>query len=288
MGYRDRDRSVEVNVAKETLEILDRGEYTTPSGSNYNILKDITSSKLRTIMYKGEELTSTATIPVGESTFVPRKRGLYKISNRNTLEAAKDWVAIAPELRVAILNFASAKHPGGGFTWGALAQEEFIAYRSSLYTSLLTCSKEYYEYNKQHLVMGLYNDNVIYSPDVVVFRESSRYQLTRPYRVNIITCAAPNRGAALRNGVTDDVITCAMDKRIQKLLEVAIRNDIDILILGAFGCGAFKNNPYVVSKLFRKHLISSGYLNRFHHVDFAIPGGKNLQAFQEGFGISQS
>lgn len=170
---------------------------------------------------------------------------------------------------LCVLNFASYKRPGGGFLNGAIAQEESICHESTLY-NVISSRKfiSYYENNKKDTNKGLYKNKAIYSPNIV-FTNCGKM-------VNVITCAAPNLSAF--NGLKYEANIAIMD-RIKFILNIAEKNNETELILGAFGCGIFKNDPEFVAYTFKHILHSNNY--HFKKVIFAIPGGINYDIFKK-------
>ena len=169
--------------------------------------------------------------------------------------------------KVCILNFASSKHPGGGFITGSHAQEENLCYHSNLY-DCLSKHNEFYEFNKKHLNKGIYTDGIIYTRDVLFFRKN--FKNINPKLADIITCAAPNKGVALKNGVKSIEIDNTMSRRLEQILKVAIDNGSKTLVLGAFGCGVFKNDIEYVAQETKKLLFIKGYARYFENI--IIPG----------------
>ena len=184
--------------------------------------------------------------------------------------------------KIAILNFASSKHPGGGFLTGALAQEESICNHSNLYEAIKT-HESFYEYNQAHLLNGVYTDGWIYTSNAVVFK--SNFRNRQPKAVDFITVAAPNRGAALRHKVDDKEIEKALVRRIRGTVMLAIRHNVDVLVLGAFGCGVFKNDPDCVARVTKQILVDEGYGKYFDTVVFPFLSkkDKNYEAFSKVF-----
>lgn len=178
-----------------------------------------------------------------------------------------------------ILNFASFKNPGGGFINGSMAQEEALCHSSFLY-NVLSDNKfaKQYDYNKKHLNKGLYTNFGIYTPDVPFINSDIEY-----YFANVITVAAPN--LTIYSGTNGNTIeyTEALESRIKFILDIAEKHTTKTLVLGAFGCGVFKNSPVLVAKTFRKYLESGKY--NFDKVIFAIPEGKdnNYKVFKNIF-----
>ena len=196
--------------------------------------------------------------------------------------------------RVAVLNFANPHYPGGGVFQGAMAQEECLCRSSNLYPCLEDgrVFEEYYLYHQKQTDYD-FSDRLIYSPGVTVFKDDAAtpqpLKKADWFRVDVITCAAPY--LAKRRYVNPTVLGELFKKRIRNILEAAMDNESDVLILGAFGCGVFKNPPKVVAKAFREVLEESRY-HAFRKVVFAIKssvGGDpytvcpNLAAFQTEF-----
>ena len=141
-----------------------------------------------------------------------------------------------------VLNFASAKNPGGGFLNGAVAQEEALAVSSDLYNSLLQ-TPQFYEANR-NCRTSLYLNNMIYSSDVTFIRDAHLNVVKSPVTANILTSPAVNAGAYYKNeNGSKSTVLAAMEKRIRYILKLfTVKGDTKI-ILGAFGCGVFRNEP---------------------------------------------
>lgn len=177
------------------------------------------------------------------------------------------------EGKTAVLNFASYKNPGGGFIKGCVAQEEDLCHNSTLYPVLST-QCQYYDDNKRKINYNLYTNAALYSEDIVFITDEVK-------KCDVITCACPNWGAAKRNNVTRVQNTEALKDRIEFMLRVAASHDVNTLILGAWGCGVFRQNACEVAELFQNALQKYPY---FDNVIFAIPGGDNFEAFRNVFG----
>jgi uncharacterized protein (TIGR02452 family) len=191
--------------------------------------------------------------------------------------------------QVAALNFASAKNPGGGFLGGSQAQEESLARASALYASI---SKhiEYYEVNRATRSL-LYTDHLIVSPRVPVIRDDEDRLLEEPWEVTIITSPAPNAGAIAENNPSESVqVEPTFRRRIEQVLSAAVAFDQTALVLGAWGCGVFRNDPATVARLFGEFLLPGGtFAKAFAHVSFAVLDrqGDTLAAFANVFGPSK-
>ena len=214
---------------------------------------------------------------------------IIKVTNRDTFTAAKEYANIINSTNegfVGVLNFASSTNPGGGVTKGSTAQEECLCRCSNLYLTLYQekCIREYYNINKKHM-SNLGSDAIIYSRNVYVFKDKDYNMLPVKDRfyVDVLTCAAPNLRENPRNQynsdaseekltLTDEELYNIHVKRARNILNVAIKNEDDYLILGAFGCGAFRNNPEIVAKAYKDVL--QDYMYCFKVIDFAIIDGK--------------
>lgn len=172
--------------------------------------------------------------------------------------------------KVALLNFASYKNPGGGFLTGMISQEECLCHDSYLFNVLAEFLDTYYKWNREHLNRGLYMNRAIYSPDVY-FDKVNR-------NVDVITCAAPNRNAQRFNNVSEEENSEALESRIKFVLDIAEDNNVDTLILGAFGCGVFRQDPHEVAKIFIKECEKRNFKNIIFPI---IDLGYNYDAFSE-------
>ncbi len=192
--------------------------------------------------------------------------------------------------RVAVLNFANAYSPGGGVANGAMAQEECLCRSSNLYAALTIpyLLKNYYKWNAKNTGdMG--TDAVIYSPEITVFKTDDAIpeKMAQWFTVDVLTCAAPYYDPDKRKPVSMEKLEEVFRFRIRNILEVAVANDVDVLVLGAFGCGAFNNPPDLVAGVFRHLLVDNGYGKLFRKIIFAIKKNNaqntNLLAFQNTF-----
>jgi uncharacterized protein (TIGR02452 family) len=145
--------------------------------------------------------------------------------------------------KTGCLNFASAKNPGGGFLSGAQAQEESLARNSASYPTLTKFQQEMYDYNRLRTTY-LYSDYMIYSPDVVFFKNDADELLSQPFLMDILTSPAVNVGAIMQNKPEEmALVEPTMLSRIDKILSVFVLQKVEKLILGAWGCGVFRNKP---------------------------------------------
>jgi uncharacterized protein (TIGR02452 family) len=266
-------------VAKETVEIGDRGWYVASSGARVSIADAVARAAGGTLLYRPDDFEQLH-LPVddvGPATIRP-----IEVSAETTAEAARRLVEREGVSRVAALNFASARNPGGGFLGGAKAQEEDLARCSSLYKCQLT-QPGYYQANRATVSM-LYTDHLIYSPEVPFFRDERLELLATPFTVSIITCPAPNAGEAHRRGEGPHVRT-TLERRARHVLRVAAHHRHHALVLGAWGCGVFRNDPCEVADVFARLLTTPPLCRAFARVVFAIydrsKSQGTLRAFEE-------
>lgn len=204
------------------------------------------------------------------------------VSGKRSLEAAVEYAKQG--MKTCVLNFASASNPGGGVTHGSSAQEESICRCSTLYPCLNTGDMWSCFYTPHRQAENpLYNNDCIYTPDVYVIKSDTSIPKLLPesewQKVNIITCAAPNLrhkpsncmnpGAGDKQAdINDKELAQLLTSRIRRIFEIAAANGNEALILGAFGCGAFKNPPIVVAKVFAEQL--QAFRGCFKAIEFAV------------------
>lgn len=211
------------------------------------------------------------------------------ISEKRSFEAAMPYAKAGK--RVCVLNFAAWTTPGGGVESGCSAQEESLCRCSTLYPCISSeeTFKSFYlphREMKKQAESYLHNDDIIYTPDVVVFKTDTDFPKSLPedewYKVDIITCAAPRLYSDYNEEKLEEVISSRIEKVFKAPLVYNSKN-YDVLILGAFGCGAFKNPPELVAKIFNNHLKSFCY--NFEVIEFPIfhksEEDKNFSAFKK-------
>ena len=211
------------------------------------------------------------------------------VSQRRSFEAAKRYSGD----RVCVLNFASATHVGGGVTTGAGAQEECLCRCSTLYFAIGDdeTKKKFHDTHYRDLRSGrmnsLYNDDCIFSPGITVFKSDTALPKILPenewYNVDVITCAAPNLNSRYDNiRISDKDLWELHKKRAKRILDIAVSEGEDVIVLGAFGCGAFRNPPEVVAQGYKE--VIQEYLYDFKTIEFAVycppqRGSGNYHAF---------
>ncbi|TDC04766.1 TIGR02452 family protein [Nonomuraea longispora] len=262
-------------IARDTVATVEQGGYTSPGGQWVSLADDVAHALAGTRLYLPEEDLDTALGDAEAEQEIPGPR--IEVTNESTLQAARAMAGDGTD--PACLVFASAKNPGGGFITGAQAQEESLARASALY-ACLTAVPQFYAYHRAQGDLR-YSDRVIYSPGVPVFRDDKGRLLDEPYRVAFLTAAAPNARAIARNQPqVAGSIPAALWTRAVRVLDVAQAHGHRRLVLGAWGCGVFGNEPRLVADTFARALATR---NRFDHIRFAVldrqPGTPTYAAF---------
>ncbi len=269
------------HVAKETLAILEAGGFETSDG-RWVELGDAQTKAVAGSFVLTPERGAAMLAEHGPGGSPPT----LEVSAERTQRAARRLVEDEGWEDLVLLNFASARNPGGGFIRGAKAQEEDLARCSGLYPCLVGRDL-YYESNRQQDSM-LYTDHLIYSPRVPWFRTRSRDMLDRVFLASIITAPAPNAGQALRRDPeAGPAIEAALRHRAGIVLALARAQGHRNLLLGAWGCGVFMNDPSLVAEVFGTWLRSETFAGDFDRVLFAIydrsKGHTVHAAFEEHF-----
>lgn len=248
------DRGKAKAQGEEAVRIIHAGWYTAPDDRKVYVAEAIAESVQGTVSYPPDADLPTFTLAGYDTQF--------EVTNETTLSAAQRLVADG--LNPVALNFASAKHPGGGFLGGARAQEESLCRSSGLYACIVNDAMY-----RQHAGTrgGFYTNYAIYSPGVPVFRDDDGDLLTEPYRCAFVTSPAVNAGAMRVK--RRDVIPNEMRERIRKVLGIMAGHGHDAVVLGAWGCGVFRNDPEVIADLFRDAL-RTRFAGVFKRVVFAI------------------
>ena len=202
------------------------------------------------------------------------------VKNESTIDA----MFRMQKTSLGVLNFASAKHPGGGFMNGSMAQEECLAYCSNLFHRQWPAGLEYYSYHRNH-PSPLYS-NRMFIDNVVFFRNSNFELVEQPVECKVLTSAAVNAGIARRAGIAEADIRLSMKYRMQKILDVFITSGCTHLVLGAFGCGVFGNSAYDIATIWKELLYDDGYCFYFEEICFLVldtRGEGNFGAFEQLF-----
>lgn len=251
-------------MARQTVEIVEAGSCQLPDGRTIELRSQIDDSVAMTELIRPTEFDS---LPVPAAI---NARTQFDVRNETTLAAAERLVVERQLDKVLCLNFASAKNPGGGYLGGSQAQEESLA-RSSALVKTLESKWEYYEFHRS-CGTAMYSDHMILSPNVPVFRGDDGELLAQSYLLSMVTSPAVNAGAVRKNEPNRaSEIEATMATRIDKLLKLAAARNYQHLILGAWGCGVFRNEPDLIARLFAEALKHGGECaGRFESISFAV------------------
>ncbi|WP_238016187.1 TIGR02452 family protein [Dactylosporangium sp. AC04546] len=249
-------------IASDTLTIVDRGWYDGPSG-RVDLADDVARAVAGTRLHLPDD-------PLAPDPPVADTELTVEVTQESTL-----WAIRRLGGPLAVLVFASARNPGGGFRNGAQAQEESLARASALYPALLA-APGFYEHHRADPDLT-YSDRVIHSPAVPVFRGDRGEPWARPVPVSFLTAAAPNRGAIERNQPDRlAAVPDALFRRAGRVLDVAQLHGHRRLVLGAWGCGVFRNDPATVARAFAEQLKTP---RGFTHVTFAVLDAATFAVF---------
>ncbi len=249
------DRAKMVSIAKENLNIFKNKSYTALSGKSFDLSNDIDSAVNGTILYKDTPITKQFSV----------SNTSLEVTNETTAHAGFRALQSGKD-NIVVLNFASARNPGGGFLSGASCQEEDLCRASALYACL---KRKSMFYNENILCdNSLYTDNMIYSPDVPFFRNEYNLFIEEPFKLSIISAPAPNVRSL---EIAEDDLKDIFRRRILKILQIAESHNHKTIILGAWGCGAFGNSPDLVASVFKESL---KIIPAFEHVCFAVYDNK--------------
>lgn len=251
-----------IEIAQETLRIIETGSYRNNLGETISIKDETDFAVKKSKLFRTEDFPESFELTKSET------ETKFELTDETTLEAAKRICREDENANPFVLNFASAKNPGGGFLRGTMAQEESLAYASALYATL-TPHSAMYEYNRKN-VAALYSDWMIYSPRVPVFRNDDHSFLQKPYRVSFMTSPAVNAGAVRQNEPKKvHLIEPINRERARKFLWIASKENHKTLILGAWGCGVFQNDSREIAEMF-SDLLKEELANCFERVIMAI------------------
>lgn len=222
------------------------------------------------------------------------------VSKKRSYQAAMDLKAENPNIRIAVMNFANAFHAGGGVTKGSSAQEECLCRTSTLYPCIYrrTLRDTFYKHHKD-LNDPKATDSLVYTPGIKIIKTDEDFPERLPkdkwIDVDVITIAAPdlrtksNIHAAIVGGGThmnDAELFGYHVKRAIHMLTCAASMGAEALVLGAFGCGAFENNPEVVARAYKVAL--QEFPNVFKQIEFAVycspKDSKNYDIFKKVLG----
>ncbi|MCI9319699.1 MAG: TIGR02452 family protein [Lachnospiraceae bacterium] len=255
-------------VAKQTVAIMEHGFYEV-DGEKIDIKRDMEKSVHESVLITPEQGESILKKYAGACGNGKEQGGFSlqeRIDNISTVDAVR-ILAEEGKKDIAVLNFASAKNPGGGFLNGAKAQEESITASSTLYKTLIA-HPEYYENNRAQKSM-MYTDHGIYSPDVLFIRNGKFDLEKEPVKASVLTIPAVNMGQVRLKGEDEETARHVMYRRMRLILSVFAEKGAKNLVLGAYGCGVFRNDPVQIA-LWWKELLAGGLGAYFESIFHAV------------------
>lgn len=277
-------------LARQALSISQTGKLPLPDGGFLDFSAAQQAAQRGTVLYRPDELARwRETLRQPENGFrrSPNRRAAQiEVTPESTQQAANRLLVKEGLGDVVLLNFASAKNAGGGFLNGAKAQEEDLCRSSGLYLCQLE-QPDYYAANRAEKSM-LYTDHIIYSPRVPFFRVSGDGLLNECFYPSVITAPAPNAGVFLqREPHGAAALAQTLQRRADYVLAVAKDQAQKNLVLGAWGCGVFRNPPEQVAAAFAQSLRQPEFADCFERIVFAVydrsPGKAVFKAFAAQF-----
>ncbi len=285
MAYVNEKKLKLINIFKDTLDYIREED---------DLVDSLEYSKRESEFVKADEYFDLEE---------PCREGKIVVTKSRTFEAAMRYAQDEnySDKLIAVLNFASASNPGGGVEKGSSAQEESLCRCSTLYPVLTQhrFATDFYNPNRKSR-NPLHTDDLIYSPGIVIIKSDTDYperlMMDDWCQVDVITCAAPNLSPHPSNRYNQDGTPLAISNdelydlhysRAEHILNTAAAHGVEVLILGAFGCGAFYNNPDVVANAY--YDVLKEYAQYFEVVEFAvytsIYDNKNYKAFYDTFSV---
>ena len=256
-------RSTRREIARDTLRILNNGYFINENGEEISISKAQKFSEANTVLYTPEQLKKLIRNQDFEDQGIKTE---FEVNGLTTLDSVcKEY---ENNQNIIYLNFASARNAGGGFLNGSQAQEESIARATGVYPCQLK-AEDYYKKNRK-ITTCLYTDHIIYSPNVVILKDEEGNILQQLSYGSVLTAPAVNTGFILRNEPEHiEDIEPVMKRRIDMVLAICKERAYEVLVLGAWGCGVFRNDPEVIAEMFAD-LLKNKYKNQFQRVVFSV------------------
>jgi uncharacterized protein (TIGR02452 family) len=281
-------RQLRIDVFKNTIQAVERGLYSTQKGEIVNLpLSDKTAKRSK--FYRHSFFPTIQ--------YEQRYNTQITVVNGDCLEYAHKVSAV--ENDVCVLNMASRRNPGGGVINGAGAQEEYLFRCTDYYRSLYQYASYAHEYglHQSHYNYPLdRNFGGIFSPDVTIFRstEETGYALIEhPWKMNFIAVPGMNRPKTILRGNEERIVfdlIPGIKNKMRTIFRIAMDNGMKTLLLGALGCGAFKNPPKHTAELFNEVLSEPEFKHVFRRIIFVIkddhnsPINGNFASFSTVFG----
>lgn len=265
----DVPRNLAAALGRSATEAARRGYYLNRSGERVDWSELVEAAS-------AAKISIAPDAPLPDYDAAANQNTRVQVANETTLLAAHRLAQ--NNLKPLALNFANGVNPGGGFLHGSRAQEEVLCRSSALYATI--AGDPMYEYHRQRPQPDS-TDWAIYSPHVPVFRTDSGEELDEPWLLSFLTCAAP-----YAPGVGQPQSGDLLRQRMHRVLAIAQAYGHDSLVLGAWGCGAFRNDPQRTAADFRS-VLENDFGGAFTEVVFAVtdwsPERKFLGPFRDAF-----
>lgn len=182
------------------------------------------------------------------------------------------------EGKAAAVDPAAFSKPGGNYEAGAFGPEQALCAESNLYPILQKLKGSYYDPNRDYWCGQLFTDRAVFVPDVAFMRDGAIR------KAGVVVVAAPHRTHALENHRSEAECDLTLASRIETLLRIAATNEVDELVVNAFGCGVLGNDAAQVAGLFKAWI--DAHPGVFRVVAFAVPRAQ-LDAFTQVFGAPE-
>ena len=251
-----------VKILRETMKAAEDGFYFVEEQEvklpvSFNQIKE-------TKLYSAEQISQLPKV-----TPTSNKPVRIILRNQDTLEAAFELHQhrMEHEKPVLVLNFANPHRPGGGIRAKPGTQEEHLCVKTTLLCSLET--EEAWPFYQTNLDCGTQaqTDSILFSPNTMVIRKPDLLLREDPFPVAIMTVSAPIASRMEESELPN--LENILNHRIHGMLQAAATEGYSRLVLGAWGCGNFGNDPELVARLFHQVLTESfGPDNGYRASDF--------------------
>ena len=253
-----------ISVYRSTIRIVNAKGYSIGS-------VDVNFDNDATMMGNTKFYSSKVNI---EHSLLPKYDTEVKVMDNDCLDVAQSLVRLG--FKPAVLNMASFHTPGGGVERGSAAQEESLFRRTNLFRSLYQFHEIGTNYgieqrDERYPMQMSYGG--IYTPGVTVFRKSENEDckiMDDPFRIDVISLPAVRKPTIKADGDVEDWVKDTLYKKVKQILDIALENGNDSLVLSAFGCGAYGTPPKIVAKIFHDVIDSEEYKGLFKAIYFAI------------------
>lgn len=204
-----------------------------------------------------------------------RQSPIY-ITKMSSINSAIAFHAKDDTYRICILNFADSFEPGNGIKYGHKSQETSVCLQTCVYPTLL--GNRMYTDNMVHGRTAEANDTMIYTGDVYLIRDEGCKRID-PFLIDVISSPPVDNSRRVVDGAL-----AMMEERIRKIIILAAYKRNDILVLGDYGCGPFKNDPKGIARILHKLLVVDRMKDHFSAVVLPICyGSRSYSAFTSTF-----